>query len=99
VFFVITVFVRPIPIRKDDDSWRQSLRLPPLFRIPDVEVDVGSVLELFVKVALEATGPFGVVLDNLLGIVEELSVGVYPCNFNVRKCVPYEVSLEEWNGL
>jgi hypothetical protein len=78
MFFVITVFVRPIPIGKDDDSWGQSLPLPPLFRIPDFEVDVISALELLVEVALEAIGPFGVVLDNLLEIVEKLAVGVYP---------------------
>jgi hypothetical protein len=95
VLFVITVFVGPIPIGKDDDSWGQSFPLPPLFRIPDFEVDVVSVFELFVEVALEPIGPFGVVLDNLLEIVEKLTVGVYRCNFNVRASVLKEIALEE----
>jgi hypothetical protein len=93
--FVIAVFVRPITIGKDDDSWGQSLPLPPLFRISDFEVDVVSVLEPFVEFALEPIGPFGVVLDNLLEIVEKLTVGVYPCNFNVRASVLKEIALEE----
>jgi hypothetical protein len=76
VLFVITVFVRPIPIGKDDDSWGQSFPLPPLFRIPDFEVDVVSVLELFVKVALEPIGPLGVVFDDFLEVVKKLAVGV-----------------------
>jgi hypothetical protein len=97
--FVIAVFVRPIKIRKDDDSWGQSLPLPPLFRISNFEVDVVSVLELLVEVALKSIGPLGVVFDDLLEVVEELSVGIHARNLNVRKCVPYEVSLEEWNGL
>jgi hypothetical protein len=82
-----------------DDSWGQSFPLPPLFRIPDFEVDVISVLELFVEVTLESIGPFGVILDDLLEVIEELSVGIHARDLNVRKCVPYEVSLEEWNGL
>ena len=46
----------------------------PLFRLLlsrfPVSADVVSILELFVEVALEPIGPFGVVLDDLLEVVE-----------------------------
>jgi len=97
VLSVITVFVRPIPIGKDDDSWGQSLPLPPLFRIPDLEVDVVSVLEPFVEVALEAIGPFGVVLDNLFEVVEELAIGVHASDLHVGSSMLDEFALKEWD--
>ena len=99
VLFVITVFVRPIPIGKDDDSWGQSFPLPSLFRIPDFEVDVVSVLELFLKVALEPIGPFGVVFDDLLEVVEKLAVGVYPSDLHVGSCMPDKFALKETGAL
>jgi hypothetical protein len=97
VLLVITVFVRPIPIGKDHDSWGQSFPLPPLFRIPDFEVDIVSVLELFVEVALESIGPFGIVLDDLLEVVEKLAVGVHASDLHVGSCLPDEFALKEWD--
>jgi hypothetical protein len=97
VLFVITVLVRPIPVGKDDDSWGQFFPLPPLFRIPDFEVDVVSVLEFSVEVALEPIGPFGVVFDDLLEIVEKLAVGVHASDLHVGSCMADEIALKEWD--
>jgi hypothetical protein len=93
---VVAIFVRHVPIGQDDYAWRKPFALPTLLRRFDFEVDVVSVFELFVEVALEPPiGPFGVVLDDLLEVVEEFAVRVYPCNFYVRASVPYEITLEE----
>ena len=97
MLFVITVFVRPIPVGKHDDSWGQSFPLPPLFRIPDFEVDVVSVLEFSVEVALEPIGPFGVVFDELLEFVEKLAVAVHASDLHVGSCMPDEFALKEWD--
>ena len=99
MLFVIAVFVRPIPIGKDDDSWRQSLALSPLFGIADFKVDVVSVLELFVEVALEPIGPSSIVLDDLLEVVEEFAVRVHAGDFDVGTGMLNEITLKEWNGL
>jgi hypothetical protein len=95
--FVMAVFVRPITIGKDYDSWGQSFPLSPQFRISDFEVDVVSILELIVEVALEPIGPFGVVLDDLLEVVEKLTIGVNTSDLHVGSCMPNECALKEWD--
>jgi hypothetical protein len=93
--FVMAVFVRPITIGKDYDSWGQSFPLPPQFRISDFEVDIVSILELIVEAALEPIGPFSVVLDNLLEVVEELAVGIDASDLHIGSCMPDEFALKE----
>jgi hypothetical protein len=97
--FVISVFVGHIPIRQNNDSGRQSLPLPSLFRIADFKVDVVTISELCVKGTLKPVGPLGVILNNLLKVVEELAVRVYTRNLDVGAGVLNEIALKEWNGL
>jgi hypothetical protein len=97
LLFVMQVFVGPVPIRKDDDSGRKSFALPPFFRFADFKVDVVSVLQLFVEVALEPISPFGVVFDDLLEVIEELTVCVHTGDFDIGPRMPNENTLKERN--
>src|SRR5215468_6162777 len=99
MLFVVPIFVRHVPVGQNHDTRCQSLAPPTLFRSFDFEVDVVPVLQLLIEFPLESISPFRVVLDNLLEVIEELSVGINPGDLNVREGVADEVSLKKRNGL
>jgi hypothetical protein len=99
LILVEAVFVRHIPIGKDDDPWSKAFALSTLFRGPNFEVDIVPVLEPFTEFALKTVSPFGVILNNLLEVIEKLSVGVHPRDFNVRQGVTDQLALKKWHLL
>src|SRR5271170_964971 len=80
---VIAFFVGHIPTGQDDQARRQSLFLAPLLGVPDFEIDVVRVFDLLVVFALEFVGPYSIVFDDLIEVVEEFPVGVHAGAFHV----------------
>lgn len=97
--FVKTILVGHVPARQNDDARGKPFSPSSLFRAADFEVDVVTISELLVKSALKAVGPLGVVLDNLLEVVEEFAVGVHPRDLDIGASVSNEIRLEERDGL
>jgi hypothetical protein len=52
-----------------------------------------------IEFPLESISPPGVVLDNLLEVIEELAIGINAGDLNVREGVADEVSLKKRHGL
>jgi hypothetical protein len=97
LLLTVAVFVGHIPIGEDYDTRGKPFPFSSFFGVADFEIDVVRVLQFLVEVTLKSVGPLGIVLDDDLKVVEELPVGIHPCNFNVRARVLDEISLEEWN--
>lgn len=95
---VESVFVRQVPIGEDDYPRWQALSLSSLLGISDFEINIVLILELFIKPALKAVGPFRVVLDDGFEVIEELAVGVHTRNLDVGEGVVNKIPLEEGNS-
>jgi hypothetical protein len=95
---VESVFVRQVPIGEDDYPWWQALLLSSLLGITDFEINIVMILELFIKPALKAVGPFRVVLDDGFEVIEELAVSVHTRNLDVGEGVLNKIPLKEGNS-